>query len=249
MKGIIGMLDRRWYPDCTDSWDDEMFRARVVPHLNGDSRVLDLGAGAGIVSQMNFRGLAGQVSGIDLDPRVTSNPFLDDSRVASGEDIPYGDNTFDVVLSDNVLEHLPDPRRVFREVARVLRPGGRFLAKTPNKWHYMPTIARMTPHAFHRYYNRLRGRNAEDTFKTLYRANSRRDIRRLVRESGLQLEGVDLIERRPEYLRLNPLTYLFGWAYERFVNSSGIFAGFRILMIVELSKPRIASQFEVLPDR
>lgn len=119
----------------------------------------------------------------------------------------------------------------------MLRPGGRFLAKTPNKWHYMPLIARMTPRGFHRYYNRLRGRAVQDTFKTHYRANSPRAIRQLAEGSGLRLERVDLVERGPEYLRLSPLTYVIGRAYERFVNSSEMLSGFRILMIAEFRKP------------
>ncbi|MEI2780661.1 MAG: hypothetical protein V9H25_05130 [Candidatus Competibacter sp.] len=46
-------------------------------------------------------------------------------------------------------------RSVFREVARVLKRGGVFLFKTPNKTHYMPTIARLTPHRFHQFVNRI----------------------------------------------------------------------------------------------
>jgi SAM-dependent methyltransferase len=81
--------------------------------------------------QMNFRGLAARVCGVDLDPRVVDNPALDEGRVANADRIPYENERFDVVFSDNVLEHLDEPLSVFREVARVLKPGGRFLFKTP----------------------------------------------------------------------------------------------------------------------
>lgn len=124
-------------------------------------------------SKMNFRGLPAQICGVDLDPRVVDNPMLDEGRVANADGIPYEDNRFDVVFSDYVLEHLEDPLQVFREVVRVLKSGGVFLFKTPNKYHYMPTIARLTPHAFHQYVNRLRGRAEVDTFPTRYRANTR----------------------------------------------------------------------------
>src|SRR5262249_37754350 len=160
----------------------------------------DLGAGAGIVPQMNFRGLAAHVCGVDLDPRVVTNPALDEGRIANVEQLPYGNDRFDIVFSDNVLEHLTEPARVLGEVARVLRPGGVFVFKTPNKWHYMPTIARLTPHRFHQWFNRLRGRAQTDTFPTRYRANSERDIQRLAASAGLLVERVELIEGRPEYL-------------------------------------------------
>lgn len=241
MSRAIEILDRKWYPGCADNWDDELFRESILRRVNGGSRVLDVGAGAGIVSQMNFRGACGHVCGIDLDPRVLTNPCLDESHVGSAEKLPFEDDAFDVVFADNVLEHLPDPLTAFREIARVLRPGGRFLAKTPNKWHYMPVMARLTPHGFHRFYNRLRGRSGEDTFITRYLANSRGAVSSLAGAAGLQVESIDLIERRPEYMRLHPVTYLFGWLYERLVNSSEALAGFRIVMIIELVKPELAA--------
>ena len=76
--------------------------------------------------------------------------------------------TFDRVFADNVLEHLPDRLTVFREIARVLKPGGVFLFKTPNKTHDMPTLARLTPHRFHPFVNRIRGRAETDAFPTRY---------------------------------------------------------------------------------
>lgn len=51
---------------------------------------------------------------------------------ADAQALPFPDSTFDAVLSINLLEHLPDPSVLVREAARVLAPGGRFLAVTPN---------------------------------------------------------------------------------------------------------------------
>jgi SAM-dependent methyltransferase len=168
---------------------------------------------------------------------VVSNRFLDEGRVADAGHIPYDDAMFDVVYSDNVLEHLPDPLAVFAEVARVLRPGGSFVFKTPNKWHYMPTIARLTPHRFHQWINRKRGRQEVDTFPTLYRANTRRTLEDLARRSGLQVESIERIEGRPEYLRMSGPTYLAGFLYERLVNSTAAFEPFRILLVGHLRRP------------
>jgi SAM-dependent methyltransferase len=236
MTQLVARLDRGWYPDFHRNWDDQLFRERIVSHLRPDSDLLDLGAGAGIVPQMNFRGMAAHVCGVDLDPRVVTNPALDEGRIASAEGIPYASDRFDIVFSDNVLEHLTEPARVFREVARVLRPGGVFLFKTPNKWHYMPTIARLTPHRLHQYVNRLRGRAETDTFPTRYRANSQRDVARLAAGAGLMVERVELIEGRPEYLRIAWPMYVLGFAYERLVNASEIFASLRILLVGTLRK-------------
>ena len=191
----------------------------------------------GIVEQMRFKGLAAKVCGIDLDPRVVDNPMLDEGRVADASRIPYEDGHFDLVYADNLLEHLRDPLAVFREVSRVLKCGAMFLFKTPNKTHYMPTIARLTPHRFHRYVNRLRGRAEVDTFPTLYRANTRLDLTRLAAASGLVIERLSHIEGRPEYLRMTWPTYVVGALYERLVNSTELFAMFRVLLLGELRKP------------
>lgn len=237
MSSSISWLDRVLYPGFTRNWDDELFRKAMERTLDPGAVVLDLGAGAGIVPQTNFKGMAGRVCGIDPDPRVLTNPHLDEGRQGTGEAIPYGDATFDVVFAANVLEHLPDPLRVFAEVHRVLKPGGRFLAKTPNKFHYMPLIARLTPHRFHQWYNRKRGRAAVDTFPTLYRANSRGDVERIARATGLETQHIDLVEGRPEYLRVTPVTYVAGYVYERVVNCSPSLAGLRVVLLIELRKP------------
>jgi Methylase involved in ubiquinone/menaquinone biosynthesis len=214
-----------------------MLRDRVLGHLTADQTILDLGAGAGIVEQMNFRGHARRVCGIDLDPRVETNPFLDEGKQTDGASIPYADNTFDLVVSDNVLEHLERPAEVFTEVRRVLKPGGLFLFKTPNKWHYMPLISRLTPHKFHQWVNRKRGRAEVDTFPTLYRANSSGDVRRLAKETGYEVQAVELIEGRPEYLRIHPVTYAGGVVYERLVNGLPFLKGLRVVLIGTLRKP------------
>jgi hypothetical protein len=51
-------IDRTWYPRHDRNWDDLLFREKVLAKLTPSSKVLDLGAGAGIVKEMNFRGIA-----------------------------------------------------------------------------------------------------------------------------------------------------------------------------------------------
>lgn len=237
MGRVSQWIDDNWYPNFAKNWDDTLFRERILAYLTSDSVVLDLGAGAGIVAQMNFKGRGKRVYGVDLDPRVVDNPMLNEGRVSDAGNIPYDDAMFDVVFSDNVFEHLDDPLTVYREVARVLKPGGVLLFKTPNKWHYMPTIARLTPHGFHRFVNRLRGRAEVDTFPTRYRSNTKSEVMRLARSAGLEVERVERVEGRPEYLRLAWPLYLIGAFYERLVNATSLLAPFRILLIGIVRKP------------
>ena len=233
---FVAWLDKAVYPGVEDLWDDKRFRVFILERLRPEHTLLDLGAGAGIIAEMNFGDKAARVCGLDPDPRVVENPYLHEAKVGLGEKIPWPDETFDIVIADNVLEHLDNPAQVFREIARVLKPGGRFLFKTPNRRHYMPTIARLTPLAFHRFYNKLRGRASEDTFPTVYKANRPADVLSAARTASMSLTAVELIESRPEYLRINPVTYLAGIAYERLVNMGSLLKNFRVLLIGELTK-------------
>lgn len=234
---LIDRLDARLYPGVGRNWDDALFRAEILARLRPHFVILDLGAGAGIVREMDLRGHAARICGVDLDPRVRENPFLHEGQVADCARLPYPDAAFDLVFADNLFEHLRDPAAVLREVARVLRPGGVFLFKTPNRRHYMPQIARLTPLWFHRWVNRRRGRHDADTFPTLYRINTPADVHRYAEQAGLQVSSIELIEGRPEYLRMTAPTYLLGAAYERLVNASQRLAPLRIVMIGALHRP------------
>lgn len=232
----MGWFDRVFYSQYSNNWDDSLFRSEILAHLKGGAIVLDIGAGAGIIPQMNFRGIAGKVYGIDPDQRVVDNPYVDEGVVGSGESLPYADESFDMVFADNVLEHLENPDKVFREIHRVLKRGGLFLAKTPNKYHYMPLVSSLSPHWFHQWVNKMRGRDASDTFPTCYKVNSERDINRVASRSNFEVIKIKQVEGRPEYLRKLLGLNMIGLMYERLVNSSAIFRQFRILLVIVLKK-------------
>ena len=239
MASLVQSLDRRLYPQFASNWDDDLLRKTVLEHLKPEMTILDLGAGAGILPQMNFKGFAARVCGVDLDPRVVDNPMLDEGKLGDVAHTPYADNTFDLVVANNVLEHLDDPRTVLAEVLRVLKPDGVFLFKTPNKHHYMPAISRCTPHSFHQFYNKLRGRDSEDTFPTHYRANTRRDVLSFASQTGFKVDQIRHVEGRPEYLRISAATYLAGAAYERLVNATSALQSLRIILVGTLRKPSL----------
>lgn len=238
MSVFTKWMDATFYPEHTDNWDDILFRKILSERINAESSCLDYGAGRGNVEQMGFRGIAKFIAGVDPDPAVLENPHLDEAKVLDLEKnvIPYEDNTFDLVYSDNVMEHVQNPEPIFREVYRILKPGGLFLSKTPNKWHYMPIVARSTPTAFHKFYNKMRGRKEVDTFPTTYMCNTKGAVVEHALKCGFQVKDIRFVEGRPEYLRLTAFTYSLGFLYERLVNSIPFLAAFRCVIIFELHK-------------
>ena len=231
MSDWVGALQRRFYPTLENRWDDIAFRRRILEHIKPSDTVLDLGAGRGFVPQMNIRGQVASVCGLDPTEQVLENPYLDEARTGSAEAIPWPENTFDVIFSNNVLEHLPNPLAVLKEVRRTLKPGGIFLAKTPNRFHYVALASALTPHWFHEFFHRHHQTDSGDVFPTCYRANSLGRLKSLAADAELIVEFLDTIEGRPEYLRFSAPTYLIGIFYERLVNSSGALARFRVILL------------------
>jgi SAM-dependent methyltransferase len=216
-------LDKWLYPRVGDRWDILRFREEALKLIKPGMTVLDLGAGRGALEELRFQGYGAQIWGADIDPVVMINPYLDRAFVTTVKALDgVPDHSVDLVLSCSVLEHVAEPEALLSELHRVLKPGGVFLAKTPNKFHYMPLVASLTPIWFHKLYNRWRGRDEVDTFPTLYRFNSRRATYRLAATTGFTVEQLWTLESRPEYLRLTPPTYIAGWLYERMVNSLGM---------------------------
>jgi SAM-dependent methyltransferase len=98
--------------------------------------VLDVGCGAGmdtlIAAQMV--GPTGSVTGIDMTPEMAAKARRSVTEIGidtvtivegSAERLPFADASFDVVISNGVIDLIPDKDAVFSEIVRVLRPGGR----------------------------------------------------------------------------------------------------------------------------
>ena len=123
--------------------------------------------------------------------------------------MPFADGALDLVTANMVVEHLPDPIRQFREVARVLRSGGRFLFHTPNLHNYGTFMARATPESVKSLSLRvLEGRKEEDRFKAYYRANSFEQVPELARQAGLAVASMSAICNQAIFARVLPIAIL-----------------------------------------
>ncbi len=108
----------------------------TMGRLAPGERVLDLGSGAGtdslIAAQMVGR--TGRVTGIDMTPEMLSRARAAAAQMratnvefveSEAEQLPFADGSFDVVVSNGVIDLIPDKDAVFAELHRVLTPGGR----------------------------------------------------------------------------------------------------------------------------
>jgi 2-polyprenyl-3-methyl-5-hydroxy-6-metoxy-1,4-benzoquinol methylase len=103
--------------------------------IDRNADVLEFGAGTGsVVKMLRATGFEGRIIAADILPRPAD---LNGSAVWIEADLnaalPLEDGAVDAIISTEVIEHLENPRFVFREFGRLLRPGGSLLLTTPNQ--------------------------------------------------------------------------------------------------------------------
>jgi SAM-dependent methyltransferase len=98
--------------------------------------------GCGVGSYVaHLQNIAAQVHGLDIEWERLREPVQTLPNLTCGvaEWLPYPSNTFDGVLSHEVLEHVQDDRQAMHELIRVLKPGGRAVIFVPNRWYPVET--------------------------------------------------------------------------------------------------------------
>lgn len=103
-------------------------------------QVLENGCGVGMYVE-HLSAFGGQVFGLEYDFERAAEAAARSPRIlnAAGENLPFPDSTFDLILSHEVLEHVVDDSRAAAEMARVLKPGGRAVVFVPNRGYPFET--------------------------------------------------------------------------------------------------------------
>jgi ubiquinone/menaquinone biosynthesis C-methylase UbiE len=134
-RAILGHPSQVW----TSGLERRLKLVRQHVNLEG-KRILDVGCGVGAFVR-RLREFSPHVYGFDVDREsvVRGAEALPGLALAVGEQLPYPDATFDVVLMHEVLEHVDDDRATLREVGRVLAPGGKAVIFCPNRLYPFET--------------------------------------------------------------------------------------------------------------
>jgi SAM-dependent methyltransferase len=192
-----------------------VYRETVHANVSPGERLLDAGCGRYLEFSQDLSSTV-QVVGLDIETIDVRNHQFPYAVQGHLEHMPFPSNYFDVIISKSVIEHLADPPAVFREFHRVLKPGGRVILSTPNKYDYVSFIAMITPYRWHRrLVNRIVGVPEDDVFPTLYRANTPARLTKELTAAGFVERDLQIINHYPVYLMFSPLLFRLGVLYER----------------------------------
>ncbi len=103
-------------------------------------RVLENGCGVGMYVE-KLSELGGDVIGLEYDFERALEAHENSSHItnAAGEHLPFLENSFDLILSHEVIEHVQDDREAVQEMVRILRPGGMLVLFCPNRGYPFET--------------------------------------------------------------------------------------------------------------
>jgi SAM-dependent methyltransferase len=169
MKAMLEVDERHWW---------YRGRRRIVRAeldrlpVGASARVLDAGCGSGRTLQ-ELTGY-GEVSGIELDPdaaEVAAAKGCGDVRVGRLEELPWADETFDLITCLDVIEHTPDDRVTLTELRRVCKPGGWLLVTVP-AYQALWSLHDAANHHYRRYGRRSLRQAAVETGWRIHRVTS-----------------------------------------------------------------------------
>jgi ubiquinone/menaquinone biosynthesis C-methylase UbiE len=183
-------------PKLTHS--QHLYEEVLKRHVRRDTMWLDLGCGHQVLpfwreqQERDLVGNCGTIVGMDYDlPSLQKHRSISLRVRGDVNTLPFKENSFDLVTANMVVEHPATPEIQFREISRILKPGGVFLFHTPNAIGYPTLLNKLAPEMIkHRLIYLLDGREENDVFETHYSANTENQIASLARASGFQVERI-----------------------------------------------------------
>ena len=204
---------------------EQLLHQAVSSALSPSSALLDAGCGSDFPLLSRYASSVAVAIGLDLcrptvRPQANVYPL-----VGSLDQIPCRSESIDVIMSRSVLEHLENPESVFKELHRVLRPGGKVIFTTPNKYYYSCLVAKVFPDwARNIYFKRVFGEEDYDRFPVYYRANTVAAFTHIAEATHFRVLRIQAIRHFPYYLMFSTLLFRLGILYDQVITALGLHA-------------------------
>ncbi len=226
------LFDQR-YPNFVNA--GQRYAEWLSAALTPDSTVLDVGCGRDSLAGHALR-RARRSAGVDLvADDLRHNRAVQLPVLATAYQLPFRAQSFDVIASQWVVEHFPDPARAFGEMARVLRPNGSLILLTTNAHNYVPLLSRLVPSAARHFaLRRLLRRPAHESHPTFYRANTAKALNALAERCGLRIAQIEYIGN-PFYMAFSVPLFRLALLYERLTDSPRL-RRFKLYLLAHLRK-------------
>ena len=123
--------------------------------------------------------------------------------------LPFFDNSFDLITSNMVFEHIKYPEVQLKEIFRILKPGGKLIFHTPNTLGYSTFIAWLIPEMIKsKLVFLLQGRIEEDVFPAYYKINSKSKIEKIAKLVGFNIKNIKMICSSANFVIIPPIVIL-----------------------------------------
>jgi SAM-dependent methyltransferase len=214
-----------------------VFEREVEHYLRPKHVLLDAGCGRAAPILAKFTGRARRLIGVDLVDFAEGLAGMELLNEDLGN-ISLPAESVDLVMSRAVMEHITEPDRVYREIQRILKPGGHFVFLTANLWDYASILATLIPNRYHAsIVSKMEGRAEHDVFPTAYRTNTRSAVTKWARRSGLELASFRYLGQYPSYFMFNGFLFLLATGYQKLISRATWLNFLQGWILVTLRKP------------
>ena len=169
---------------------------------------------------------------------LKKNSVLHYKFLSNIEWLPLDKKSIDVIFSNMVIEHLNDPDQYFKEVFRILKPGGYVIFSTPCIYNIVVIINRILPDGMSKKLGRiLTNIDEHDIFPTVYKANSIKRIRKILGRQGFKECDLIMYQPPPYAFVFSKIFCFFIIKYFDLINRYEMFKGLRGVIIARFQKP------------
>jgi len=230
----------------TEKLRDKLFRLEDYPYqiyereiasvLNNVDTILDAGCGRNAPLLRKFCGKARMMIGVDLEEWSVKLPGVRFIK-CDISNMSLKDKSVDLIISRSVLEHVKHPIFVYKELNRILKPGGSFIFLVPNLGHYASIISMLIPNRHHAtILSSIESKRENEVFPVYYKSNTYSSVKKLSELAGFEITDFQYLSQYPYYFMFNPFLFLIASIYVQIINRFRCFGFLRGCILAHLTK-------------